>query len=113
MANKPKHKMSVSNRAKQFMPFSALSGFKEALEQVEIKKERVEKIELSQSQKERLNNLIKSLKLDDEIKVEYYDGNKYQLIIGVFKKIDEIYHNIYIGKEIISLEMIKEIEIYQ
>lgn len=112
MANKPRNKMSVSNRAKQFMPFSALSGFKEALEQVEIKKERVEKIELSQSQKERLNNIIKSLILNDEIKVEYYDGNKYQLITGAFKKIDEIYHNIYIGKEIISIELIKEIEVY-
>ncbi|NLZ74907.1 MAG: YolD-like family protein [Erysipelotrichia bacterium] len=112
MANKPRNKMSVSNRAKQFMPFSALSGFKEALEQVEIKKAREEKIELSQSQKERLNNIIKSLILNDEIKVEYYDGNKYQLITGAFKKIDEIYHNIYIGKEIISIELIKEIEVY-
>ena len=112
MANKPRNKMSVSNRAKQFMPFSALSGFKEALEQVEIKKAREEKIELSQSQKERLNNIIKSLILNDEIKVEYYDGNKYQLITGAFKKIDEIYHNIYIGKEITSIELIKEIEVY-
>ncbi len=112
MANKPKYKMSVSNRAKQFMPFSALTGFEEALKTVEIKKEREEKIELSQSQKERLNDIIKSLKLNDEIKIEYYDGNKYQIITGAFKKVDGIYYNVHIGKEIISVEMIKEIEVY-
>lgn len=112
MANKPKNRMSVANRAKQFMPFSALSGFEEALKQVERKRERVEKIELSQSQKERLNSIIRSLKLNDEIKVEYYDGNKYQFITGLFKKVDEIYYNIHVGKERIDIASIKEIEVY-
>jgi Cft2 family RNA processing exonuclease len=112
VASKPKNKMSISNRAKQFMPFSALSGFQEALKQVEIKKERVEKIELSHSQKERLNQIIKELKPDDEIKVEYYDGNRYQFVTGLFKKTDEIYSNLYIGKEVVDIEAIKDIEIY-
>ncbi len=112
MASKPKNKMSISNRAKQFMPFSALSGFEEALKEVELKRERVEKIQLSPSQKERLNGIITSLKENDEIKVEYYDGNSYQIITGAFKKIDKIYYNIYIGKEIIDIEAIKEIEVY-
>ena len=45
MASKPKHKMPIEERAKQFMPFAALSGLPEAL----AKKEKVlvPKIELS------------------------------------------------------------------
>lgn len=31
MANKPKHKMPIEERAKQFMPFAALKGLPEAL----------------------------------------------------------------------------------
>ncbi len=31
MANKPRHKMPVEERAKQFMPFAALKGLPEAL----------------------------------------------------------------------------------
>lgn len=31
MAHKPKTPMSIENRAKQFMPFSALKGLSEAL----------------------------------------------------------------------------------
>lgn len=35
MANKPKNKMDISHRAKQFLPFSALKGLSEALAQKE------------------------------------------------------------------------------
>ena len=35
MAAKPKYPMPVSQRAKQFMPFSALKGLEEALEKKE------------------------------------------------------------------------------
>jgi hypothetical protein len=112
VANKPKNRMSISNRAKQFMPFNALSGFEEALRKVELKKEKVEKVELSQSQKESLNNILESIKPDDEIKVEYYDGNNYQIITGLFKNLNRLYYNIHIGKEIIDIESIKNIEVY-
>ena len=35
MANKPRMKMPASDRAKQFMPFSALKGLDEALREKE------------------------------------------------------------------------------
>ena len=35
MASKPRKKMTQSERAKQFMPFSALTGLEEALHAVE------------------------------------------------------------------------------
>ncbi len=43
MANKPKNKMSTADRAKQFMPFSALKGLEDALKQVEYEEETDEK----------------------------------------------------------------------
>lgn len=35
MPKKPAHKMSIELRAKQFVPFDALSGYAEALRRVE------------------------------------------------------------------------------
>ena len=46
MANKPKQKMPIADRAKQFMPFSALKGLEEALKTKE--RQIVDKKELSE-----------------------------------------------------------------
>lgn len=37
MAKRPKNKMSPEHRAKQFMPFSALNGYEQALREEERK----------------------------------------------------------------------------
>lgn len=41
MASKPREKMPISERAKQFMPFAALKGLPEALEKKEKELEQV------------------------------------------------------------------------
>lgn len=41
MASKPRAKMPVSERAKQFMPFAALKGLPEALEKKEKELEQI------------------------------------------------------------------------
>ena len=53
MASKPKHKMPIEDRAKQFMPFAALKGLPEALAAKE--KDTVPKIELSGEMAEELD----------------------------------------------------------
>ena len=50
MAGRPRTKMSIENRAKQFMPFAALKGLPDALAAKE--KIVVEKIELSSDMEE-------------------------------------------------------------
>lgn len=52
MANKPKHKMPIEDRAKQFMPFAALKGLPDALAAKE--KVTVPGIELSVEMAEKL-----------------------------------------------------------
>ena len=53
MAGRPRTKMSIENRAKQFMPFAALKGLPDALAAKE--KIVVEKIELSSDMEEELD----------------------------------------------------------
>lgn len=50
MASKPKHKMPIEDRAKQFMPFAALKGLPDALAAKE--KITVPKTELSEEMAE-------------------------------------------------------------
>jgi len=42
MGKKPITKMSIENRAKQFMPFAAVTGLDKAIRQVEERREREE-----------------------------------------------------------------------
>ena len=56
MAGRPRTKMSIENRAKQFMPFAALKGLPDALAAKE--KIVVEKIELSSDMEEELDRKI-------------------------------------------------------
>ena len=58
MPSKPKQKMPIEERAKQFMPFSALKGLEEALASKE--KIIVPKKELTQDYAEELNLKLKS-----------------------------------------------------
>lgn len=78
--------MSRENRAKQFMPFDALKGFREAL----AEKERilVPRRELSEEQKEKLNQELKSIKRNDVLTVEYYHQGEYVRITGMVSRID-------------------------
>ena len=80
-------KMDRENRAKQFMPFDALKGFREALEE----KERVvvPKRELSEEQKEELDFKLRQIRKMDMIKVEYFHDGEYVQVTGVVSRIDE------------------------
>lgn len=80
-------KMDRENRAKQFMPFDALKGFREALEE----KERVvvQKRELSEEQKEELDFKLRQIRKMDMITVEYFHDGEYVQVTGVVSRIDE------------------------
>lgn len=87
MAARPKTKMDIERRAKQFLPFSALSGFSEALE----KKERivVSKPELSEDMLEELDRKIKQIEQGDMVTVTYYDHGQCVKLTGLTARIDE------------------------
>lgn len=87
MGSKIYPKMDRRNRAKQFMPFEALKGFREAL----IEKERiiVPKRELSEEQKAELDFKLHQIRKMDIVTTEYYQNGEYVQITGVVSGIDK------------------------
>lgn len=75
-----------SNRARQFMPFDALKGFKEALRKKE--KVIVPKRELTNDDIDSLNYKFNQLRKGQIIKVVYYNGENYIEIEGMISKLD-------------------------
>jgi hypothetical protein len=69
--NKPRAKMPASQRAKQFAPFDAVVGLRQALKEKE--KIRVPKKELSEDAIEEINRKLKQLKIGQTITVIWYD----------------------------------------
>ena len=84
MPSKPKQKMPIEERAKQFMPFSALKGLEESLASKE--KIIVPKKELTQDYAEELN--LKRLKAGYIITVVYYCKEEYIKLTGMIAKIN-------------------------
>lgn len=81
------HKMSRQERAKQFMPFSALKGYELALRE----KERVvvPKMELSEDYREELDYKLHQIKKNDMVSVVYFCKDEYLKVTGMVSRIDE------------------------
>ncbi|MBQ9730674.1 MAG: YolD-like family protein [Bacilli bacterium] len=97
-----------AERAKIFMPFDALKGFKEALKEKE--KVIVDKIELSEEEKDKLIYKLDSLKKGMMIKVVYYSEGQYIELKGILSRINVESKSIVIVKEKISVENILSLE---
>lgn len=82
-----RHKMSVENRAKQFMPFAALRGLPEALVQKE--KVVVEKIELTEDMAAELDWNMGELKVGMMVMVVYFCNDEYLKKTGIVSRIDK------------------------
>ncbi len=82
-----KGSMERADRAKQFMPFDGLKGFREALSE----KERiiVPKRILSEEQKEALDWKLNQVQLRDILTVEYYQNDEYVQVTGMVARIDK------------------------
>jgi hypothetical protein len=97
------------DRAKQFLPFDALKGYREAIAMVE--KQFEEKKELSLDLEERLNEKISQIKKGDNVTVKYYYDLEYIETTGKVKKIDEVYKNITLLNTTISFDDIIDIDL--
>jgi hypothetical protein len=98
-----------NNRAKQFMPFDALKGLKEAYRE----KERVIvlKKDLSEDQQFELSNNFKLVKKGIFVKIIYFDNGEYVELEGLVSNIDYIYKNITIVQMTINITDIISLEI--
>ncbi|MCM1037708.1 MAG: YolD-like family protein [Roseburia sp.] len=108
MAKRPKNKMPVSERAKQFMPFAALKGLPEALKAKE--KIIVPKMELSPEMEEELDRKMRLLTRGSIATVVYFHDGEYIKISGMVSRIDETSRILQIVNTKINFDDIQDIE---
>lgn len=112
--------MSMHDRAAQFSPFAALTGYDDTVR--ETARLTDEKLELTVDRINDLNQKIAFLKEHaeerPEITVEYFipdekkSGGKYVTLLGKFRRIDEYNHNmVFTSGEEIPLNDIFEIDV--
>ena len=94
-------KMTLLQRAKQFMPFAALKGFEALIEQEAAYVER-RKI-LSEEQLEELDHQLQQLSMGDRVSVEYYSGRSYVKIQGRLRKIDPLHKTMTVEETVIPM----------
>lgn len=112
-------RMRLENRSAQFAPFSALTGYEEAVtEEARVTESRIAideeaKIEVN----EKLNYIMKNLDKNIIVSVTYFEkdkkkqGGRYKTIKGIIKKIDDFRKTIEMQTgEIIKIEELKKIE---
>lgn len=98
-----------ADRAKIFLPFDALKGFREALKEKE--KIVVSKIELTEEETDRLSRLLLQIKKRMMVKVVYFKSGEYLELTGLVSNNDFVYKKITIIETIIKYIDIYKIEI--
>lgn len=100
-------KNSKADRARQFMPFSALRGFEEMIraQTREVTKKR----ELSDYDAERLSKKMSMVKHGDMVCVTYYDRDAYVKLEGIVSDIDLTLRKLRVIKTVISFDDVWDI----
>ena len=95
-------KMDIADRAKQFMPFDALKGFREAL----LEKERImiPKKECSEEHNKELDMELSQMQKEDTIVLEYFEHGEYIRMEGMISRIDKYNRKLEIANKQISFD---------
>lgn len=108
---KNRRPMPVSLRAKQFMPFAAVSGLTQSLEWKERELSRVEKREPSEERVQKLNQCLNKIEKGDEIAVTYFEQGEYLTVAGAIEAVDKVGRVLAVGEVKIDFDDIYDIEI--
>ena len=103
--------MPVSERAKQFMPFAAVTGLTQALEKKERELMRVEKREITEERAEKLNQCLNEMEKGSEVVVTYFDQGEYLTVSGAVERIDTVNMVLTVGEVKILFDELYDIEI--
>lgn len=104
-------KMELNKRAKIFMPYDALKGFRELLNEASSYK--VEKKILTKDSLEELDYKLKEIQIGMLVEILYYNEKlkKEEVVRGVLSKIDYINKQLVIVKQKIDVRSIYKIDI--
>lgn len=105
--------MTRQERAKQFMPFDAMKGLKEALAKRERNHSRVGKRELAEETIEQIGATIRELQCGMPVTILHYKECHEVESSGNVNAIDTIFKYILLGNEKISFDNIYEIKIQE
>ena len=97
----------MSDRARQFLPFDALKGFKEAIK--ERQKIKVEKPVLSEEMAIELSYKLNQVKKGMIVKIVHYDNEEYIETFGMVSEFSEVFNYLKIVKKKILFENIFDI----
>ena len=78
-------KMPISERAKQFMPFAAVTGLDAALAEVENRWEKIDKPEITE---ERMQEMLAKVVPGNEVTVTFYQNGSLKDASGKITKTD-------------------------
>ncbi len=102
--------MSPNDRARQFLPFDALKGLKEALRLKEYEHERMKKTDLSEDKIAYISDTLFNINKGDIVYVKYFFDGYYKEIKGSIKlKLDV--NIIEVDKTKISLDDLYDIKV--
>lgn len=107
-------RMSEENRAAQFMPFAALTGYGDMIE--ERGRLTQQKPELSEWQLEEVNSVLSSLRKGDTVLITWFeadelkDGGRIRSENRRIRKIDAFHQILYTDQEPIAFDSILEME---
>ena len=111
-------RMSRTNRAAQFAPFAALTGYEESIEETARLTDR--KIELSEDEIEeinaKLNSIQEHIKERPEVTITYFqpderkEGGEYITVTGRVRWIDEV-NGVVVFEEETSLKIMSIVEV--
>ena len=98
-----------ADRARQFMPFAALTGYYEVIKQreniIEPRKE------LSEDEAEFLSDKLSKIQKGMLITITYYNEDCYETLTGLVSNIDPVYRTITIVKTKIAIDDVCDIRI--
>jgi len=102
--------MLNKDRARIFMPFDAIAGFREGLE-LACKKYNTKK-SISEDMANELNEKLKEVKKGDKVKVIYYYNIDYNEVIGNIKKVDDTFNELILDNVKIAFDDILDVKRY-
>lgn len=110
MGTKPRAKMPVAERAKQFMPFAAVSGLNDALAAKERELGLAPKVELSEEAAAALNACLTALRPGDRVSLAFYRAGETHLLRGRLRRIDSVRRTMEIDGECVLIDDLLRIE---
>ncbi len=103
--------MKREERAKQFAPFEALGGLREALAKKELEHDRIEKTEVSEERAEHIERMLKKLERGMRVCVTYYNNGYYVDVEGAVCAVNAVDGFIKIGNGKVFFDDLYDIKI--